>query len=165
MSAKSAALRQALAAGEEVFSCTLPRQPILCSPWLQSPDDQQMTWVTSQLILQNQDCPTQHTTGMIHRIPDLRREEWYGQCCFYLLPLGAGRGQYRPEGEYLCRYHFGPYSTLPETYGLLMETARQQGRALGEFCYEETVADGLCAAGEEGYITLVRMPAQPPRSL
>lgn len=161
MAAKSTALRQALEAGEEVFCRTFARQPILCSPWLQSPDDEQMTWVISQLFSQNLSRPTQYTTGMIHCIADLQRDELYGRCCFYLLPLGGGRCQYRPEGRYLCRYHYGPYATLPETYNLLLDTARRQGLALGELCYEATVADGLCAPGEDGYITLVMMPVQP----
>ncbi|WP_053956660.1 MerR family transcriptional regulator [Inediibacterium massiliense] len=62
---------------------------------------------------------------------------------------------YKPEGLYLCAYHYGSYENLHETRNTLLSYAREKKLAITGFIYETQIINSFFTNDPSNYVTEV----------
>ena len=62
-----------------------------------------------------------------------------------------------PAGEYAVQCHFGPYTSMGETYGKMLDEIENRGKQLAGSSYEFCVLDSLTSASPENYCTVIQI--------
>lgn len=146
---------KAILVGEGIIVEKEPRTSLLLSKAMEEADDFEMTNIFGALVASARENRFSSTSGMLHRICDLKEGAYKKYYHFYLYGLSKDKSSItmvKPEGEYLTAYHVGGYENLSNTYKKILDYAEENHFLLGEWFYEEIVIGDWGVICPEEYV-------------